>query len=334
MKKKRVTFLVGIFSIGALVLLVGVLYFLGSTTLFSKGDKYILYFNESVNGLNIGSPVKMRGVPIGNVSRILIDSRFDPNSHLIPVIVEIQPDRLRGIDGRVLDLSDPKVMKTQIEYGLRGKLQQLSFITGQIYIELDYSLAYKRLGEPVMRHYGDVQISEIPTVPSAMAQLSEVLIGLRDNLEEVDFKAIGDNVTELLVNLNLNLSGDRIGRAFGEAGELMTDLRTMLQGEEFRGLLQNLEETFRSARSIVAKLDDGVEPFAEEVKSFIAGARGMLAKMDIVMEELAEAAQPESGIRIGLTETMESVNRAAGALSRLLDFLERNPDALLKGRSE
>lgn len=139
MKKKRTIFLVGFFSLAAVLLLVGILYFLGSTSLFSKGDRYILYFNESVNGLNIGSPVKLRGVPVGSVSQILIDTRQDPSSHLIPVIVEILPARLRGVDGNMLNLSDPKVMENQIGHGLRGKLQQLSFITGQIYIELDYA---------------------------------------------------------------------------------------------------------------------------------------------------------------------------------------------------
>lgn len=334
MKKKRTTFFVGLFSLVAILLLVGILYFLGSTSLFSKGDRYILYFNESVHGLNIGSPVKLRGVPIGSVNQILIDGRQDPTSHLIPVIVEILPDRLRGIDGRMLDLSDPVVMEKQIHNGLRGKLQQQSFITGQIYIELDYAPQGGRLGVPRMRHYGDREIAEIPTIPSTLAQISEVLIDLRENLEEIDFRVIGDSIMSLLDNLNTNLSGDRIGQAFGEAGDLMVEVRSILQREEFQVFLDDLETTMKSVRSIAGKVDDGIEPLSQELEGFIVTVKNVLERFDHVLQDVGQVAQPESEMRLGLSVTLDSVNRAAAALSRLLEYLERNPDALVKGRPE
>lgn len=185
-----------------------------------------------------------------------------------------------------------------------------------------------------MRHYGNMEIAEIPTVPSTLAQISEVLVELRENLEEIDFRAIGDSISSLLENLNTNLGGDRIGRAFGEAGDLMVEVRSILEREEFQVFLDDLEMTMKSVRSIAGKVDDGIEPLGQELEGFISTVKTVLERFDTVLQDVGQAAQPESEMRLGLSVTLESVNRAAAALSRLLEYLERNPDALVKGRSE
>jgi paraquat-inducible protein B len=331
--KKRITFLIGSFSVGAVVLLTFLLYFLGSTTFFNKGDRYILYFNESVNGLNIGSPVKWRGVPVGSVAEILVDSRLNPDDHLIPVIVEIQSDRLRGVDGNILKLNDPNVMKQNIEQGLRGKLQQLSFITGQIYIELDYS-ARLRGHAPRMRHYGSMNIVEIPTVPSTLAQISEVLTEVRDSLDEVDFKGIGDQITALLHNLNTNLEGDRIGKAFGGAADLFSNLNEIVQKQEFQEMLKDLEQVMKSLSSISGKVDTEIGPLSKDVQNLAKKVGEVLVKLEGVLGDVEQMVQPESEVRLGVSSMLDTVTQAAASLNRLLDYLERNPDALVKGRTD
>ncbi len=334
MKKKRTTFLAGLFTVCALFLLIGLLYFLGNMSLFSKGNRYVMYFNESVNGLNIGSPVKLRGVPIGSVQLILVDTNLEDDLHLIPVVVEILPERLKGIDGEKLDWTDPQEMEKQIHYGLRGKLQQLSFITGQIYIELDYLKPGSRFAEPQYHHYGQIHIVEIPTVPSTLAEISEVLASLRDNLKKINFKAMGDSVAQLLDNLNENLAGDRIGTAFAEASAAIKEVREMIAKPEIQKFLDGLAPTLESIHSVSKKVDEKIEPLEEEMINFIKRLESTLNKLNLVIDEVGQVTQPESEIRIGTTEALKSMAQAAAALSRFLDFLDRNPDALVKGRTD
>jgi paraquat-inducible protein B len=334
MKKKRTTFLVGLFTVCALFLLIGLLYFLGNMSLFSKGNRYVLYFNESVNGLNVGSPVKLRGVPIGSVQEILVDTNLDDDLHLIPVVVEILPERLKGIDGETLDWTDPKEMEKQIHYGLRGKLQQLSFITGQIYIELDYLKHGSRFAIPKYYHYGKIHMVEIPTIPSTLAEISEVLVSVRDNLHKINFKAMGDSFAQLLDNLNENLAGDRIGTAFADASDTIKEIREMISKPEIQKFLDGLAPTLDSIHSVSKKVDAKIEPMEDEVIDFLKKLEQTLDKLNLVIEEIGQVTHPESEVRIGTAEALKSMGQAASALSRFLDFLDRNPDALMKGRTD
>ncbi len=334
MKKKNTTFLIGLFSVGSLILLVGLLYFLGNTTLFSSGNRYVMYFNESVNGLNVGSPVKLRGVPIGSVQQILVDTNLEDSLHLIPVVVEILPERLKGIDGERLDWSDPKEMEKQIGYGLRGRLQQLSLITGQIYIELDYIRKDDRFSEPQFHHYGTKEITELPTIPSALAELSEVLAAVRNNLKKINFKEMGDSIASLLKNANENLEGDRIGQAFGEAANVMREVRTVLAKKEIQDFINDLAPTLEAYRSAGQKIDAQIEPMGQDMKTFLKNLDTTLAKLDKVIDHMGQITQPESEVRVNMVDALQSMSQAATTLSRLLDYLERNPDALVKGRPD
>ncbi len=178
MGKKLSPTLVGGFVVGALALVViGIITF-GSGRLFSKTFEFVLYFDSSVNGLNIGAPVKVRGVEIGTVTNILLTldrekikkeaaesgvrqamQRWNPR---IPVIIEIDAEKLTSRGATGLALTDPEAFDALIEQGLRGQLQTESLVTGLLYIDLDFHPGSSvNVVEASVSGY-----KEIPTIPT------------------------------------------------------------------------------------------------------------------------------------------------------------------------
>ena len=62
--------------------------------IYHRTVKAVMYFNESVRGLNIGAPVLLRGIPIGKVTGINLEIDAKTADIEIPVVVEVEPDRI------------------------------------------------------------------------------------------------------------------------------------------------------------------------------------------------------------------------------------------------
>ncbi len=168
MSKRPNSALIGAFVVGAVALAVLVVVVVGSGRLFRDTEKFVLYFKGSVNGLEKGAPVKYRGVPIGTVSQILLALPEKAGDPRIPVVIEIDPDRMSELGASREMTGTPGLMIDRLtrEGGLRAQLQQQSLITGLLYIgldlfpgsELDLVLSE---GSPY---------TEIPTLPTTLEQ--------------------------------------------------------------------------------------------------------------------------------------------------------------------
>ena len=136
MNKKISPTLMGAFVVGALALLVIAIIALGSGRLFRKTYEFVLFFQGSVNGLNVGAPVKYKGVEIGSVADILLQlEKVEPGR--IPVIIELDAKKLAGRGFRGNLLVDPDELQRAIDQGLRGQLQMESLLTGVLYVAVD-----------------------------------------------------------------------------------------------------------------------------------------------------------------------------------------------------
>ena len=158
---------IGLFLIGALILAVGGTAALASTTWFEKRSTFISFFQESVNGLEVGAPVKFQGVPVGSVTNLLIQIESRDKSFQVPVEYQIDLTRLTTQLGTFVDLSDTTVLRKQIADGLRAQMQLESIVTGQLYLELSYNPA----AAPGEFESRPTAWPEIPTSPSLMAAL-------------------------------------------------------------------------------------------------------------------------------------------------------------------
>ena len=138
MGKRANPVVVGSFVLGGIVLAVTVIAMVGSGSFFRHKQRLIAYFDGSVNGLDVGAPVKFRGVPIGRVTGVRLRLPAQPvDDRRIPVVVEIDQDRLIELGESKAVVSDEKVAEHLVAQGLRAQLELESFITGVLFLVIE-----------------------------------------------------------------------------------------------------------------------------------------------------------------------------------------------------
>src|SRR4030042_6178663 len=162
--------MIGLFVVGALVLLIIAIVVFGSGTLFKRTNKFVLYFDGSVKGLSIGAPVTFRGVSIGTVKDISLIYDSKVGTIMLPVIVENEQGRIEGAPSFGESGGDKKM----IELGLRGKLEVQSFLTGKLMISFDFYPDKPAQLRGIPKQYPE--LPTLPTSPDIFALMKEMPI--------------------------------------------------------------------------------------------------------------------------------------------------------------
>jgi paraquat-inducible protein B len=196
MSKKANKTVIGIFVVGALVLLMIAIVVFGSGELFKKTNKFVLYFDGSVKGLAIGAPVMFRGVSIGTVKDISLIYDSKAGTITLPVIVEIEQGRIKGTPS-FGDLGGDKRM---IALGLRGNLEVQSFLTGQLMISFDFYPDKPAKLRGIVNQY-----PELPTLPTS-PDIFEIM-------NEIPIKEIAKNLESATQGINKLANSSAIPRS-------------------------------------------------------------------------------------------------------------------------
>jgi len=314
---------IGLFMIGGLILTVVGVATLASTAWFGRQSTFISYFDESVNGLEIGAPVKFQGVPIGQVTNLLIQIESRDKTFQVPVEYRIDLARLTSQTGSFLDLEDPNVLRQQIADGLRAQLQMESLVTGQLYIELSYNpeAAVAQLATRPTAH------PEIPTTQSLLAafgtqagsvvgEVMGILIRVNEMLEAVNMEELNRSVVASAAAVERLADSPEVLAAIQGIPEVTSS--TGLAMAEIRRLSERLGATVDPLQVQVATTNAEMVLTLQSIREGIEETRGMLT--------------PDSGLGYRMDGTMASLESAADALRALATSLERNPDMLLRGR--
>ena len=173
MAKQANRMMIGGFVIIALILMAASLVIFGSGKFFQKTQRYVMYFEGSVMGLNVGSPVLWQGVQIGSVVSITIIADMAQGKTQIPVVVDILPERFDVVRGE----RNSKNLQRLIDRGLRAVLVTQSLITGQLAIEVGFYpdtevVLRKKLASEYEAY------PEVPTIPSTVQKLMNALAKL------------------------------------------------------------------------------------------------------------------------------------------------------------
>ncbi len=251
--------IIGIFVSGAAVLAIAAVLMFGGGKVFNHQEKFIIYFADSVNGLQVGSAVKYKGVQIGQVSSILITYDQNPQNDDIPVIIEIDTTHLHRDLGDTTDLSDPKVFEDQIRQGLRARLQMQSFVTFQLYIELDYvgtGIPPKPVG---LSHI----YKEIPSIPAGLSEVVQSISNALENLSKVDFADMANKINHLADELTTGvdqLNFKEINDNLVAAGK---NLNALLADPKIKEALDKLGSTLDDLNQLASSINGQVQPLSQ-----------------------------------------------------------------------
>lgn len=309
-KQKRSATVIGTFVVGGIMLFLAGLIAFSSASLFSRKEEYVLYFDGSLKGLDIGSPVSFRGVQIGHVTNIVMELDRDRQHVLTPVYVEIDHEKFRT--GRLADsigLLAESPIKKMVENGLRAQLQNLSLITGQMYIELEFRPKY-----PLeLREDGERGISEIPTIPSQFDRVQATLESALESFRRLELQKLADTSVATLETTHA---------AAYEFYAVMHKINKRLDP-----MLDNVDGASEEGRRTLVELQKTLK----ELNKAVDGASKMFGSID----NQVAAVSPSIGKGAENARTaFDEVAAAMRALRQLAEYLERNPDALLTGKQQ
>jgi paraquat-inducible protein B len=296
--------------------------FVGSFRAFKARQTFVIYFNSSVNNLNVGAKVKWKGVPVGQVSDIRIRWNQNELSTAVPVFVQIDLDRLG------MELDDPEVMKREVANGLRARMNMESIISGMLYIELNY---VPNPGPPMLMEKNPVT-PEIPAVPSPLDAIGDLAFKIAENISDIDFKRISDNLNTSLDNLNrilVDLDAAGMSRSIKSAANSVTSLAGSPKVIE---LLDNTSRTVADFRKLANSLDTMSKPLPGQISELSAQAKKTMESVQEAADQIRASSADNSEVVTSLNDALRELTAAARSANDLATFLERNPNALLSGR--
>ena len=315
---------IGLFMIGAVLLTVTGVVTLASQAWFGDRHTFVSYFEESVNGLEAGAPVKFQGVPVGSVSELLIQIDQVDKTFLVPVEYEIDIARLTTDLGEFLQLDDASVLEQQIADGLRAQLQMESIVTGLLYIELTYRPAADRPQRVTRTSIHP----EIPTTPSLLAAFGteagslvadvlQILFRVNEMLEEVDMAEINEAVVASAQAIEQLVGSEELQEAINQVPEMAAQFNRMLGETEV----------------LIHRIEAGIDPLQAGMEGTMEEATATLRAARETIEETRGFMTTDSGLGYELDQTLASLREAAEALRVLAISLERDPDMLIRGAS-
>jgi paraquat-inducible protein B len=352
MSKKANPTMIGIFVVGAMVLVIIGLLMFGKGEFFSEKRTFVLYFDESIHGLDIGAPVIFRGVKIGAVSDVKMNLDRKKLTFWIPVLIEIEPKRITYIDE--VAIAEPIHIDQLVKLGLRAQLQTQSVVTGKLFVALDLH------PEKTARLTGyDSRYPEIPTIPTALKEVTDTATKIIEEIRKIPVKEIAEKVSSILDSVNKLVDSSEISdsiKAFKQATknieQLVSNIDRRVESvassvtdtlKDTRKLVKNVDsqvesvassvtDTLKDTRQLVNNVDSKVEPLTSRMENSVDELSAALKQAKKSLAALESTVDEDSSLQYNLTDTLEQIGDAARSLRHLSDYLERHPEALLKGK--
>lgn len=321
--------MVGAFVIGAFALLVVALLTFGGVNFFDKPQRFIVYFNESVHGLDLGSPVKLRGVRVGKV--VALNVRYDEknNQSVVAVVCELSKDVVTDNRGAVIDVTSRAELQTLVDRGLRARLQFLGLATGLLYVELDLLDPQEFPPDP---NLSDPRYVVVPYVPSAVSEILASASEILTNVKRVDFAGLSRSLTALTTDLRKQLEGLDLKGMTEQWKKTGAQVEKLAGDPEFKRAFENLNGAVTELRATIKKLDTQIEPTGKQLSDTLAEAKKTVQAFNTTATAAQAFIAEHGGLGREFVDTLQHLNEAADAVKRLADFLERNPNALITGR--
>lgn len=315
-------FRLGLFVLSGTLLFIAGLFVLGLEGLFVKKGHFVTLFPESVQGLTIGSPVKYKGVPIGTVSKISIQVenkliRVDMDINLSSFSAERKVAR-----GDIIPLFY-KFIKKECEKGLRCRLEYAG-ITGLKYIEMDYfkSKHPVRLIPKPNRMAGEVYV---PSTPSALKDILQLINTSLERIAKIDFKGLSDRLSGVLDGAQNIVKGPKLLKAIDQMEAMSGNLKhtskvlkDTVTPEKVREIINNVDNILNKLHKISKQLEDQLQK----------------ARIADTTDSFRKAANAVTSSKAMIANTLLKINQTIDAFTEFVNYLNDDPEALIKGKSK
>jgi len=344
---------IGAFVVVGLALAVGAIVVFGAGNLFTKQDSFVAFFKGSVKGLRIGAPVVFRGVTIGEVVDMTILTDRRDHSFEIPVIMKVERDSFRSI-GPDAEIEDRKrYLQDLIQSGLRAQLQLQSLVTGQLMVNIDFfpGTPIRMVADPsIVTARG---LTEIPTIQTPLQKIEK-------SLEELPISEMARNISNSLAAIERIMTSGQLADSLENLKQATADIRRLvrhvdekvdpltdevsrtLQGtqdllrdlsEQIEPLAASLRQTSDAAGRLIGNVDRQVEPLAGRLGESLEAAHATLRQAEQTLATVSGTIEEGAPFRVQVDSTFGKLGQAADSIQSLADYLKRNPDALIRGKS-
>jgi paraquat-inducible protein B len=317
MSDKPHTVAIGAFIVGALLIAIStVLFVVGSG--FGSHEKIVMAFDGSLMGLNIGAPLALRGIQVGQVTDI--EAILDPDTLDLIMLVEADFDG-RNIQRKGDDTRD--LTEELIQRGMRAQLNSQSLLTGLLYVQLDFhpgsELVLADINSPYL---------QFPTIPTEMERIAK-------KLENLDFSKLSDNLDATLAGLNTIINSEALQSLPVEAHDTLASLTSL--SEQLQAQLTSsgprLDTLLDEASATVATANKTLPGLALQLKGNLSALHQAVTAFEKTMTDLDRLVEPDSATTYQLNQALRELAQAGRSLQLLAKTLEEQPEALLRGRS-
>ena len=323
----------GLFIVVSLATGLGLLAFLGAKQIRREVEEVHFFFNQTVDGLSVGSEIRMRGIPIGRVTGVgLAEDRI--HVHAKGEIRVATMQRL-GLQQLGIEASPEEVRDRIQESGLRAFLEQ-NILTGVALINNDY---FEGFAGQFPEYPFPTPPRTIPTAPSAIKGILVDMESIIAHLRK-DLPGLLERFESLLVSMDGALVDMQVGNLSSELQKTLQDLRTQTDR-----LVQSMGGAIDNGQSLLARLGDSDGPFERFLKTYRElgeELRGSVQSLDLektksaldrTLGTLEEAGDGVVLLSDQLREDLGQLGRTLESAQRLMEVLEQDPSSILRGRS-
>lgn len=344
MKKNRHYFAIGLFVILGFVLFAAGCVLFGGSNLFSEKVEMETYIDDSVQGLDVGSPVKFRGLRIGTVEKIGFAGPIYADSVSL-TSDDVEARRpftyiriLFSLDTRKHPAFTEEHLKEMIRRGLRASLE-LQGITGSIYVNLDFQ---NDKSETPLDFPWEPEALYIPSSPTELQDLMNVVKSIAHEIAEIDFEKAADAITALTKNVDQTLTAAKLPELSASArqlvvvlteqsqklGSMLAQIDTESLNSDLQRLSENLAISAETLREELPKLTNSADATLEQTQTALADASQLIKDLSETLRTFKESVNPKV-MGAELTEALSTLSRTGANIEALVNELRERPSRLI-----
>ncbi len=334
MSKQANPTVIGAFVVGATILAALGTALFGGSEFFKERFAFVAYFEEQTKGLKVGSNVVANGVRVGYVSEIALLIDEATYETLTRVTLEILPDAYVPVrNGEPLASDEERMLNYQElvdDAGLRAQLEIESFITGQLLVKLDHrpnTIAVMRGVNPPH--------PEIPTIPSDIQEiLDRIQNWAMDVRDSVDLSVLSNNLNDALRNFADLAGSEDLRESLDGLNRLVNQLQTRSVATNANYTLADVGMAAEAISEVLENTDASVTEIAQNLEPILIYLQSTIEEANRTLALTNRQLRGDTEELYQIQATFREVEKAAQAMREFFDYMERNPEAFLKGKRE